>query len=90
MSSRDIIALWHGIQRRTESARFSVQDINRDSDASVRALLVTVATEVQRHTLRLGETFPVGDETWRLAELTGWPSEDDWTVVLRRVAAAPA
>ena len=90
MSSRDTIALWHGIQRNTGNASFSVNDIYRDSDASVRVRLVTGATEEQCHILRMGETFPVGDETWRLAELTGWPSEDDWTVVLRRVAPAPA
>ncbi|MFJ9850940.1 DUF6406 domain-containing protein [Streptomyces sp. NPDC101150] len=35
-----------------------------------------------------GGTFRVGDETWRLAELTGRPSEDAWIVVLRRAAAA--
>ncbi|MCF3144433.1 hypothetical protein IQ293_14395 [Streptomyces platensis] len=51
---------------------------------------MTDATEEQCHILRMGETFPVGDATWRLAELTGWPSEDDWTVLLRRVADAPA
>ncbi|WP_308407299.1 DUF6406 domain-containing protein [Streptomyces platensis] len=90
MSSRDTIFLWHGIQRNTESASFSVNDIYRDSDASVRVRLVTDATEEQCHILRMGETFPVGDATWRLAELTGWPSEDDWTVLLRRVADAPA
>ncbi|QIY58134.1 hypothetical protein HEP86_30995 [Streptomyces sp. RPA4-5] len=67
-----------------------MNDIYRDGDASVRVRLVTGATEEQCHILRMGETFPVGGETWRLAELTGWPSEDDWTVVLRRVAAAPA
>ncbi|WP_220377924.1 DUF6406 domain-containing protein, partial [Streptomyces inhibens] len=57
---------------------------------SVRVRLVTFATEERSHILRIGETFPVGDETWQLADLTGWPSEDDWIVVLRRVAAAPA
>ncbi|MGA5560822.1 DUF6406 domain-containing protein [Streptomyces platensis] len=90
MSSRDTIGLWHGIQRHTENARFAVMDIYREPDASVRVLLRSVASEVQHHTLRIGETFPVLDETWQLAELTGWPSEDDWTVVLRRVPAASA
>ncbi|UKY48943.1 DUF6406 domain-containing protein [Streptomyces inhibens] len=90
MSSADTIGLWHGIQRNLENASFSVNDIYRESDASVRVRLVTVATEERSHTLRVGETFPVGDETWQLADLTGWPSEDDWLVVLRRVAAAPA
>ncbi|WP_406480803.1 DUF6406 domain-containing protein [Streptomyces platensis] len=90
MSSADTIGLWHGIQRNTENASFAVNDIYRESDASVRVLLRVAAPEVQHHTLRIGETFPVRDETWKLAELTGWPSEDDWTVVLRRVAAASA
>ncbi|MFE0376800.1 DUF6406 domain-containing protein [Streptomyces inhibens] len=88
--SVDTIRLWHGIQRKTENARFAVMDIYRESDASVRVRLGIVATEEQDHTLRIGETFAVGDETWQLADLTGWPSEDDWVVVLRRVAAAPA
>ncbi|MFI0715611.1 DUF6406 domain-containing protein [Streptomyces inhibens] len=90
MSSVDTIHLWHGMQRHTENARFSANDIYRESDASVRVQLATFATEEQSHTLRIGENFPVGDETWQLADLTGWPSEDDWTVVLRRVAAAQA
>ncbi|MFD5396732.1 DUF6406 domain-containing protein [Streptomyces sp. NPDC127097] len=84
------MGLWHGIQRHHEHARFSVNDIYRESDASVRVRLVTVAAEERSHTLRIGETFRVGDETWQLADLTGWPSEDDWLVVLHRVAAAPA
>ncbi len=87
MSKADTIHLWQGIQRKSENARFSVNDIYRESDASVRVRLVTVATEVQTHILRVGETFPVGNETWQLVDLTGWPSEDDWTVVLRRVTA---
>ncbi|MGW8971869.1 DUF6406 domain-containing protein [Streptomyces platensis] len=90
MSSADTIGLWHGMQRNTGTARFAVMDIYRESDASVRVRLGVVTTEEQDHTLRIGETFPVGDETWQLADLTGWPSEDDWTVVLRRVPAAPA
>ncbi|WP_407554710.1 hypothetical protein QOM21_33240 [Streptomyces sp. Pv4-95] len=87
--SADTIQLWQGIQRNLEHASFSVNDIYRESDAAVRVRLVTFATEEQTHILRIGENFPVGDETWQLADLTGWPSEDDWTVVLRRVATTP-
>lgn len=90
MSSADTIGLWHGIQRNMQNASFSVNDIYRESDLSVRVRLVTVTTEEQNHTLRIGETFPVGDETWQLTDLTGWPSEDDWIVMLRRVATSPA
>ncbi|MHC5257537.1 DUF6406 domain-containing protein [Streptomyces sp. UC4497] len=90
MSSADTIHLWHGIQRKSEHARFSVNDIYREPDASVRVRLVSVAAEEQRHVLRVGESFPVGDETWQLAELTGWPSEDDWLVTLRRIEASAA
>ncbi|MGW0688438.1 DUF6406 domain-containing protein [Streptomyces sp. NPDC002754] len=86
MSSYDTIHLWHGIQRKSENARFSVNDIYRESDASVRVRIVAVSGEAQHHTLRVRETFPVGGETWQLAELRDWPSEDDWIVVLRRVA----
>ncbi len=89
MSSADTVGLWHGIQRRHENACFSVNDIYRESDASVRVRLVTVATEERTHTLRVGETFAVGAETWQLTDLTGWPSEDDWLVMLRRVATSP-
>ncbi|MGG7575078.1 DUF6406 domain-containing protein [Streptomyces sirii] len=90
MSRADTIHLWHGIQRKSENARFAVMDMYRESDASVRVRLATVATEVRTHTLRVGENFPVGAETWQLTDLTGWPSEDDWAVVLRRVATSPA
>ncbi|MEF3116342.1 DUF6406 domain-containing protein [Streptomyces chrestomyceticus] len=82
--------LWHGIQRNAEIGSFSVGDIYRDSDALIRVKIVIVAPEERHYTLRIGETFPVRDETWKLAELTGWPSEDDWTVVLRRITDAPA
>jgi len=90
VSSADTIGLWQGIQRNLKNASFSVNDIYRESDASVRVRLVTFATEVRSHILRIGETFPVGDETWQLTDLTGWPSEDDWVVMLRRVATGPA
>ncbi|MHC5257544.1 DUF6406 domain-containing protein [Streptomyces sp. UC4497] len=91
MSSADTIALWHGIQRNTGIASFAVMDIYRESDASVRVRLgIVAAAEEQYHTLRVGEAFSVGDETWQLAELTGWPSEDDWIVKLRRVSATSA
>ncbi|MEV5594405.1 DUF6406 domain-containing protein [Streptomyces sp. NPDC052496] len=88
--SRDTIQLWHGIQRNAEKASFAVMDIYRESDASIRVKLGIVTTEEHYYTLRVGETFPVNDETWQLAELTGWPSEDGWTVLLHRVTAAPA
>lgn len=90
MSSADTIGLWQGIQRNLKNASFSVNDIYRESDASVRVRLVSFATEERSHILRIGETFPVGDETWQLTDLTGWPSEDDWVVMLRRVATGPA
>ncbi|MFD8569822.1 DUF6406 domain-containing protein [Streptomyces sp. NPDC059639] len=90
MGGPDTIGLWHGIQRNTGDASFAVMDIYRDSDGSVRVRLGIVAAEERFHTLRVGETFPVGDETWQLAELTGWPSEDDWIVTLRRIKSAPA
>ncbi|MFH8571121.1 DUF6406 domain-containing protein [Streptomyces sp. NPDC017993] len=89
MSSADTVGLWHGIQRNLEHAGFSVNDIYRESDASVRVRLVTEASEERIHTLRVGETFPVGAETWQLTDLRGWPSEDDWLVMLRRVATSP-
>ena len=88
MGSADTIHLWHGIQRQSENARFAVRDIYRDTDGSVRVELKAVTIEMRRHTLRVGETVPVNDETWQLAELKDWPSEDDWIVVLRRVGTS--
>lgn len=87
MSSADTIYLWHGIQRESENVRFSVNDIYRDPDSSVMVRLVSVAEEEQRHVLQVGETFIVGNETWQLADLEGWPSDHDWTVVLRRLTS---
>ncbi|MGD6740890.1 DUF6406 domain-containing protein [Streptomyces sp. BH106] len=90
--SLDKIGLWHGIQQDMGNARCSVRDIYRDTDQSVKVKLGVVVgggTGRQDHTLQLGDTFPVGDDTWKLAELTGWPSEDDWLVVLRRVTSTP-
>ncbi|MFJ9082425.1 DUF6406 domain-containing protein [Streptomyces sp. NPDC102384] len=89
--SADKIGLWRGIQVSREKADFSVMDIYRDSDRSIKVKLsISVDGEEQYPALGVGETFPVGDETWQLAELTGWPSEDDWLVVLHRVTNAPA
>ncbi|MFD7291691.1 MULTISPECIES: DUF6406 domain-containing protein [unclassified Streptomyces] len=86
----DKIGLWHGIQQNRENASYSVMDIYRDADQSVRVKLgISVNGEAHQPALRVGETFPVGDETWKLAELTGWPSEDDWLVVLHRVTSTP-
>ncbi|MGW0688437.1 DUF6406 domain-containing protein [Streptomyces sp. NPDC002754] len=90
MSGADTVGLWHGIQRSLGYADFSVMDIYRDPDGSVRVrLAIGVATESQYHVLHVGDTFPVGTETWQLTELTGWPSEDDWLVTLRRIATSP-
>ncbi|MFI7026221.1 DUF6406 domain-containing protein [Micromonospora sp. NPDC049900] len=60
-----------------------------DVGPPVRAEMVVMphwAEESTHHEVRLGETFPVGDETWRFADLD-MASEDQWEVTVRRVDA---
>ncbi|MFB9239381.1 DUF6406 domain-containing protein [Plantactinospora siamensis] len=67
------------------SARIAVGSAMPGSPPTARILVVPRGgAGDQEHLVRLGETFPVVDETWRFADIDfktlGW-----WTVTLRRV-----
>lgn len=58
-----------------------------DVGPPVRAEIVVMPEwdgDVSRYEVRLGETFPVGEETWRFADLD-MTSEDAWQITIRRV-----
>ncbi|WP_433530398.1 DUF6406 domain-containing protein [Micromonospora sp. CA-263727] len=58
-----------------------------DVGPPVRAEIIVMphwTDESPHHEVALGETFPVGEETWRFADLD-MSSEDEWEVTVRRV-----
>ncbi|MEV4715271.1 DUF6406 domain-containing protein [Micromonospora sp. NPDC049374] len=58
-----------------------------DVGAPVRAEIIVMPFQRggdSAHEVTLGETFPVGEETWRFADLD-MSSADDWEVTVRRV-----
>ncbi|MEV4715270.1 DUF6406 domain-containing protein [Micromonospora sp. NPDC049374] len=66
-------------------ARFGVRWV--DAGPPVRAEIIVMPfqrDESSAHEVTLGETFPVGEETWRFADLD-MSSADDWEVTVRRV-----
>ncbi|GIJ29648.1 hypothetical protein Vqi01_48100 [Micromonospora qiuiae] len=66
-------------------ARLAVRWV--DVGPPVRAEMIVMPhwnEESPHHEVTLGETFPVGEETWRFADLD-MASEDEWEVTVRRV-----
>ncbi|GAB3855397.1 hypothetical protein GCM10029963_50120 [Micromonospora andamanensis] len=67
------------------SARVAVRWV--DAGPPVRAEIITMphwSEDSSHHEVSLGETFPVGEETWRFADLD-MASADEWKVTVRRV-----
>jgi hypothetical protein len=80
----DEVSLKHGHLANLDAGRFGVIDIDARDDHPLTVRLGVVADEEHRHTLRLGETFPVRDQTWKLDRVDN-ADKSDWTVVLTRV-----
>lgn len=79
------IRLRPGRQRNTSVGSFGVifVDAREGHPLTVRLGVATgeTAEEERRYLLHPGDTFPVGDRTWRLERVEN-PTTRDWTVVL--------
>lgn len=78
------IHLQHGRQRNTTIGSFGVIYVDAREGHPLTVRLGVAAEEENRYTLRLGDTFPVGDQTWRLDRVDD-PGTRNWTVVLTKV-----
>lgn len=85
MTSNDI-ALAHDIQVTRDIGSFAVTWVDRRSGHPLTVELRVVTDELQRYTLEVGDTFPVRNETWKLARFDDDP-DDKWLVLLTRVDA---
>ncbi|WP_433178150.1 DUF6406 domain-containing protein [Actinoallomurus sp. CA-150999] len=78
------IFLKHGRQRNTSIGSFGVFNAAVLPDGSAEVYLAVTSDEEREYTLRIGDTFPVSDQTWKLDRVEGLGGRD-WTVVLTRV-----
>ncbi|TCB90684.1 SMI1/KNR4 family protein [Micromonospora zingiberis] len=84
-SFTDVAAIPNNVPVDVGPARLGVRWV--DVGPPVRAELVVMphsAEESAHHEVTLGDTFPVGAETWRFADLD-MASADEWEVTVRRV-----
>ena len=78
------IVLRHGHQANVGIGRFGVLNVDARENNPLVVRLGVVDDEEHRYNLRLGDTFPVRDQTWRLDRVDN-PGGRDWTVTLSRV-----
>jgi hypothetical protein len=78
------IALGPNRQRNTSIGSFGVINIDARDGHPLRVRLMVATEEEYRYTLQPGETFSVGDQTWKL-DGVDYRGRRDWTVVLARV-----
>ncbi|MGC5033672.1 DUF6406 domain-containing protein [Micromonospora sp. DT229] len=84
-SFTDVATIANNATANVGPARLGVRWV--DVGPPVRAEIIVMpfgGGEDRDHELTLGETFPVGEERWRFADLT-MSSLDEWEVVVRRV-----
>ncbi|MEV5704681.1 DUF6406 domain-containing protein [Actinoallomurus sp. NPDC052274] len=78
------IILWDGILANEDIGSFGVIHVDARDDHPLVVRLGVVDDEEHRYSLRLGDTFPVRGQTWKLDRVEN-PRSPDWTVVLTRV-----
>jgi hypothetical protein len=79
----DEIHLGKGLQRNTSFGSFAVIFVDAREGHPLTVRLGVATAEECRYTLHPGDTFPVGDQTWKLDRVED-AATDDWTVVLTR------
>ena len=80
----DEIVLRHGLQANMSIGRFGVLNVDAREDNPLVVRLGVVDDEEHRYDLRVGDTFPVRDQTWKLDKVEN-PGGRDWTVTLSRI-----
>ncbi|MEV0372600.1 DUF6406 domain-containing protein [Streptomyces sp. NPDC050636] len=87
MNSNEIV-LGEGIQRNTSFGSFAVTWVDLRPDHPLTVHLRVVTDEMRKYVLAVGETFPVGNETWKIASFEDAPGYD-WMVRIARVDPPP-
>lgn len=72
-------------QRNTSFGSFGVIHVDAREGHPLTVRLAVETDEDRAYTLQLGDTFPVGDQTWRLERVEN-PDREAWNVVLTKVA----
>ncbi|MGW7361913.1 DUF6406 domain-containing protein [Streptomyces sp. NPDC054841] len=68
----------------SDNARFAVIHLYAPTDEPLTVRLVVAADGEHKHTLGVGDAFPVRDEIWKLDRVEDLEGED-WVVILRKV-----
>ena len=82
--SADEIVLTHGIQVTRSFGSFSAFNAYLNSDGTIEVKLSVHGDTDYLQWFRLGDTFPVSGQTWKIEDVEN-ASEEDWVVYLVRV-----
>ncbi|SCL56868.1 SMI1 / KNR4 family (SUKH-1) [Micromonospora citrea] len=84
-SYTDVMSIRNNVPSDIGPARLGVRWINEGPPVRCEiAVMPHRSEESPHHEVTLGETFPVGDETWRFADVD-MKNADEWRVIVRRV-----
>ncbi|MFF7357704.1 DUF6406 domain-containing protein [Streptomyces filipinensis] len=79
------VVLRPNVPGRTANANLAVQHVYAPGDGTVTVYLVVAAAIEQTITLEIGDTFPIGEETWMLDRVDGLGTGGNWRVILNKV-----
>ncbi|MFD6755224.1 DUF6406 domain-containing protein [Micromonospora gifhornensis] len=83
-SFTDVAAIANNATAILGPARLGVRWVDVGPPVRAEIIVMPSSGEDSSHDVTLGGTFPVGEETWRFADLV-MPSLDEWEVTVRRV-----
>lgn len=84
-SFRDRVSIRNNTPSSIGPARLAVRWLEGDSPVRAEFIVMPLWSQESPHyEVVLGETFPVGDETWRFADVD-MKNADEWRVIVRRV-----
>lgn len=80
----DEVVLRHGVQANLPAASLSAFNAYLHPDGTVQVKLAVHGASEFKKWINIGETFSVGDQTWKLDWVEG-AGEENWKVYLGRV-----
>ncbi|MGW1006661.1 DUF6406 domain-containing protein [Streptomyces sp. NPDC002520] len=82
--AKNVVTLRPNVPGRTENANLAVQHVYAPNDGPVTVYLVVASATEQTLELGIGDTFPIGEDTWTLDRVDGLGTGGNWRVILNK------